>query len=237
MGRMLMQESTSQSASDCLDQLTANIFHHSMTSEEAYFVAEMARGVDGAVAGKVSDLNNTVDIRTLIILQFINNGLQCMSEMLRNTSLQLADLNDCIQRAGQLLRVLAHIAESMREEAALLPQLESTVQDEFIDVLSAKFDAIKSALEADREADIGTETSHISQSLIFLARLLQFDLGFQGAWTSKTKGASNHLISILFRLALVSAAHSTDYDIYLLARCTDPWFRKAHRSCNISSHR
>jgi len=58
MGRMLMQESTSQSASDCLDQLTASIFHHSMTSEEAYFVAEMARGVDGAVAGKVCDLNN-----------------------------------------------------------------------------------------------------------------------------------------------------------------------------------
>lgn len=26
-----------------------------MTSEEAYFVAEMARGVDGAVAGKVRD--------------------------------------------------------------------------------------------------------------------------------------------------------------------------------------
>jgi mediator of RNA polymerase II transcription subunit 12 len=56
MGRLLIQESTFQSASDCLDQLTANIFHHSMTSEEAYFVAEMARGIDGPVAGKVSDL-------------------------------------------------------------------------------------------------------------------------------------------------------------------------------------
>jgi len=178
----------------------------------------------------------SVGIRILILLQFINNGLQCMSEMLKNTSLQPEDLNDCIQRAGQLLRVLAHIAESMREEAALLPQLESAVQDEFVDVLSAKFDAIKSTLEADRETDIGIETSHISQSLIFLVRLLQFDLGFQGAWNAKTRGASNHLVSILFRLALVSAVHSTARDIHFLARCTDPWFRKAYRSCSISSH-
>lgn len=55
MGRMLAQESTLQCAKDSLDKLTANIFHHSMSSEEAYFVAEMARGVDGAVAGKVCD--------------------------------------------------------------------------------------------------------------------------------------------------------------------------------------
>lgn len=53
MGRMLAQEATHQAASECLDQLTANIFHHSMTSEEAYFVAEMARGVEGAIAAKV----------------------------------------------------------------------------------------------------------------------------------------------------------------------------------------
>jgi mediator of RNA polymerase II transcription subunit 12 len=53
MGRLISQESSSETAHNCLDKLTADIFHHSMTSEEAYFVAEMARGVDGAVAGKV----------------------------------------------------------------------------------------------------------------------------------------------------------------------------------------
>jgi mediator of RNA polymerase II transcription subunit 12 len=34
--------------------MTSLIFHHSMASEEAYFIAEMARGVDGPVAIKVS---------------------------------------------------------------------------------------------------------------------------------------------------------------------------------------
>lgn len=53
MGRALSQESTRHSASDGLDNLTFLIFHHSMTSEEAYFVAEMARGVDSPIAGKV----------------------------------------------------------------------------------------------------------------------------------------------------------------------------------------
>lgn len=55
MGRQLASESTAHVASDRLDKLTAVLFHHEMTSEEAYFVAEMANGVDVAVAGKVSD--------------------------------------------------------------------------------------------------------------------------------------------------------------------------------------
>lgn len=52
-GRMLAQESSFAVANEALDKLTGNIFHHSMTSEEAFFVAEMARGADGAVACKV----------------------------------------------------------------------------------------------------------------------------------------------------------------------------------------
>jgi hypothetical protein len=53
MGRALSEESTHATASAGLDKLTSMIFHHSMTSEEAYFVAELARGVDSPVAGKV----------------------------------------------------------------------------------------------------------------------------------------------------------------------------------------
>lgn len=53
MGRQMAQKSTAQNASDRLDKLTGALFHHSMSSEEAYFVAEMASGVDVAVAAKV----------------------------------------------------------------------------------------------------------------------------------------------------------------------------------------
>ena len=144
------------------------------------------------------------DVWILISSQFINNGLQCMSEMLRDATQRPADLTDYIQRAGQLLRVLAHVAESLRE-TALLPQLESEVQDEFIDAICAQFDVIHSTLVADGDqSDIATKASQSSDTVIFLARLLQYDLGFPGGWTAKTKGASNPLVSTLFRLALVS---------------------------------
>jgi mediator of RNA polymerase II transcription subunit 12 len=53
MGRALSCEGTHAAAQASLDKLILMIFHHSMTSEEAYFVAQMARGTEGAVAGKV----------------------------------------------------------------------------------------------------------------------------------------------------------------------------------------
>jgi mediator of RNA polymerase II transcription subunit 12 len=61
MGREISQESTHDTASDSLDRLTLILFHHSISSEEAYFVAEMARGVESSVASKVfiSDLTST----------------------------------------------------------------------------------------------------------------------------------------------------------------------------------
>ena len=150
----------------------------------------------------------------LTTFQFINNGLQCITDMLRDVPLQPANLADCIQRAGQLLRVLAHVTESIREEAAMLPQLEAVVQDKFIDAICTKFNAIHSTLAADSgKTETEIETSQLSQALVFLARLLQFDLGFRGVWTAKTKEASNQLVSTLFRLALVG---STPFIAYLV---------------------
>jgi len=56
------------------------IFHHSMTSDEAYFIAEMARGVDGPVAIKMSEPVLTVD--TDVDEQFINNGFKSITDIL-----------------------------------------------------------------------------------------------------------------------------------------------------------
>jgi len=61
LGRALACNSTKEGASASLDKMTSLIFHHSMTSGEAYFIAEVARGVDGPVAIKVSEPVLTVD--------------------------------------------------------------------------------------------------------------------------------------------------------------------------------
>lgn len=70
MGRALSQDSTFQDASAGLDKLTSMIFRHSMTPEEAYFVAELTRDVDSAVAGKVlvSYLSSPKSILIVVIV-------------------------------------------------------------------------------------------------------------------------------------------------------------------------
>lgn len=53
MGRAMAHDYTRQAASASLDKMTTVLFHHTMASDEAYFVAEMAREIDGPVAEKV----------------------------------------------------------------------------------------------------------------------------------------------------------------------------------------
>ena len=53
LGKALSQESTRDAASGNLNKLSIMLFHQSMTSEEAYYVGEMARGADITVASKV----------------------------------------------------------------------------------------------------------------------------------------------------------------------------------------
>ena len=53
VGRALSEETTHEAASNALDKLTVMLFHHTKTSEEAYFVGEMTRGAEPTVAMKV----------------------------------------------------------------------------------------------------------------------------------------------------------------------------------------
>lgn len=142
----------------------------------------------------------------LTIYQFINNGLRCIAEILNevSTASQPDSLADRVQRAGELLRVLAHVVEPLREETSLLPQLEPGVQDEFFTALTANFELLESLLSAyNMDSSEDDRPSQITRCAIFLARLLQFNLGFRGAWTEKTRVLSTNLSSTIFRLALV----------------------------------
>jgi mediator of RNA polymerase II transcription subunit 12 len=53
LGKALAQEATHEAASSNLNKLSIMLFHQSMTSDEAYYVGEMAQGVDSTVASKV----------------------------------------------------------------------------------------------------------------------------------------------------------------------------------------
>jgi len=62
LGRALSHESTSELAATNMDRLVSMLFHHIKTAEEAYYVGEMARGVDSTVAAKVSLTQDLVPV-------------------------------------------------------------------------------------------------------------------------------------------------------------------------------
>ncbi|OAX39947.1 hypothetical protein K503DRAFT_781763 [Rhizopogon vinicolor AM-OR11-026] len=169
LGRALACESTKDGASASLDKMTSLIFHHSMASEEAYFIAEMARGVDGPVAIKVPAPSTP----ELLLLR--------------------------VDRAGEVLRVLSHVSEPLREEETAL-DLDIPTQERLA----------KTILESLQLADVMFSKTIeqfriLTQAVIFLARLLQFDLGFSGIWTTEFQETCEKMTPVLFDLVMIHA--------------------------------
>ncbi|RDB24995.1 Mediator of RNA polymerase II transcription subunit 12 [Hypsizygus marmoreus] len=199
MGQGLMQNANDRATNANLDKLILMLFHHSMTTEEAFYVGEMARGVDSVVAGK-----------------FISNGLKSIKDMMLQESSSSADVTltpECFRRSSDLLRVLTYVAEPLREKPGTLPILEHAIQDDLLDILYSKIVSLESST---------TETAtppHLmtSKEIVLLLRLLQFELGFRSTWTSKTKEINDKLACSLFKLAqFYGASENLDPIIYPL---------------------
>ncbi|KAF8638047.1 hypothetical protein AX16_010679 [Volvariella volvacea WC 439] len=184
MGRAMPQDAA---ASNGLDKLTLMIFRHSMTSEQAYHFAQMARGVDAIVATK-----------------FINNGLKCIGELLKRASLIAGTLGPSLERASELLRVLAYVAEPFRDDLSSLPTLEPSIQNEFFTSLCMQIMSLESTLTRQEKPE--HIPNQFTQEITLLARLLQFNLGFKGVWTVETKGVAANLSNSLLKLALFYGA-------------------------------
>jgi mediator of RNA polymerase II transcription subunit 12 len=205
IGKQISQELTHQAASKKLDELTFKIFNHSMTSEEAYFFAQMTRGVDSSVTGKVDMAQNLTNLLPDIVSQFINNGLRCITDILTGCiTAKTEDITECVRRAGEVLRVLSFVTEPLRQEASMLPPLESRIQEEFFTSICGKFKDIESLFNSDGGiSSAGYDLAQITHAVIFLSRLLQFYLGFRGSWSPAQKTAASNLSLTIFRLATV----------------------------------
>lgn len=134
--------------------------------------------------------------------------MQCVTEIIAEAPFDpaLDTFADCLKRAGDLLRVLIYVAEPLRDESTQLPSLDAGIQDKFFGALHKQFRDAESLLESHTMS-----SDHVSQAtagIILLARFLQFDLGFGGVWTGKTKEASSDLFATIFRLTLVGADSS-----------------------------
>ncbi|KAH7922771.1 hypothetical protein BV22DRAFT_1094076 [Leucogyrophana mollusca] len=195
LGRALAHESTSHAAGASLDKMTSMLFHHSMASEEAYFIAEMARGVDGPVAVK-----------------FINNGFRCIIEIFSNAPVPSTPdaLLERVERAGEVVRVLSHVAAPLREETSNCSlELDLPTQERLIAVICDNFGVAETMLSAHVESPHMTQKDtllQLTQAVVFLARLLQFELGFSGIWTENFRISCSALAPVLFRLILLHAS-------------------------------
>ncbi|KAG6829453.1 hypothetical protein H0H92_004513 [Tricholoma furcatifolium] len=178
MGQELLHDTANLSAHTNLDRLILMLFNHSISSEEAFYVGEMARGVDTLVAGK-----------------FINNGLRRITEIVIEST-RAADGNS-FQRAGEILRVLIHIAEPLREKTIPFSSLETSTQDAFIEALFSKLQAVETHITS---SGVDADTSDLTQDMVLFLRLLQFEIGFREAWTSRMKDATVKVASLLIKI-------------------------------------
>lgn len=107
-----------------------------------------------------------------------------------------------VDRAGEVLRVLSHVSEPLREEGIAL-DLDIPTQERLA----------KTMLELFQLAGImfSKATEHslriLTQAVIFLARLLQFDLGFSGIWTTQFQETCEKVAPVLFDLVMVREWH------------------------------
>ncbi|KAG5638808.1 hypothetical protein H0H81_010037 [Sphagnurus paluster] len=187
MGQELAHDPSNSSAQAELDRLILMLFHQqSMTSEEAFYVGDMARGVDSVITAK-----------------FINIGMQCITEILTQPTSSENNIQS-FQRAGELLRVLIYVAEPLREGTAPLPLVEISIEENFVDALLSKVVSMEPTITSDSPLEVIAED--VNQEIVLLLRFLQFEMGFRTIWTSKIKDATDKIASSLFKLAV---AYST----------------------------
>ncbi|EJD35643.1 hypothetical protein AURDEDRAFT_117332 [Auricularia subglabra TFB-10046 SS5] len=179
----LGEETTRAQAERDLDTFTARLFDSAVTAEETDLLADVLRGISGPVAAK-----------------FVNNGLRRLTTLLDDVQgdVPIEAIELFLKRAGEVLRLLASVIVPLRDDPSKLPAVEAEVQDAYIAALLKKFECVERRMpNAEQEDNLHL----LLQTLIFLARLLQFSLGLSRPWSDKSKEYGVDLMSCLVRLA------------------------------------
>ena len=134
----------------------------------------------------------------------MNAGLRRIVDILRETDStnKIDAMTRLVSCAGEILRLLANIVAPFRKDASL-PQVDPSVQDHLFAALCAKIAEMTEMMAALVQQPWSEDIARGSQAVIFLARLLQFYLGFPNQWSQQAKDLSEKLCANLTRLALV----------------------------------
>ncbi|KAG6821035.1 hypothetical protein H0H93_007925 [Arthromyces matolae] len=194
MGQELLRDPQSSSAHSNLDRLISMLLNHSMSSEQATYVGEMARGVDNVVAEK-----------------FIENGIRCITESLVDSTPTTSTLSAPFQRAGELLRVMIYVSGPLREDVTNSFTLDPFVQDAFVAALLSRLTAMEPMMTS-----LGTEDIGFTQDIVIFLRLLQFQLNFGSSLSPQSKDATGRILSSLFKLSIYISSNDPNSILYPL---------------------
>lgn len=102
--------------------------------------------------------------------------------------------------------------QPFRHSSTPLPSLDQEIQDFLVANLSTKLSAlealIRNRIQDDKERH--RVSALLTDAVLFLARLLQFDLGFPGAWTKAMKDAASRFTETMLRLAITHGGPLTN---------------------------
>ena len=144
-------------------------------------------------------------------VQFVSAGLRRIADVLREWD-PLADARDLKSSASEMLRLLANIVAPFRKEPSL-PQLDAAVQEALFAAICAKVAHMARVMAPLMQTPWEQDAALGSQAVIFLARMLQFHLGFPITWSQQAKESAEELCLDLTRLALVSHIRTEVCDI------------------------
>jgi mediator of RNA polymerase II transcription subunit 12, fungi type len=125
--------------------------------------------------------------------------MQRMTQLFRDlTDLSPSISQPLLHNAGEALYLMSSILQPLHADSAGFPSLEADVQDAFV----------RSLQSATRRLDDFCSSDHVpgvvTDLVVVVARLWQFDLCLPGAWTPRLREAAPDVLTKIIRLAAVS---------------------------------
>lgn len=131
--------------------------------------------------------------------QLINSGLQRITELFRDLEdlSSTSSIRSLLHNVGEALHLICSILQPLRADPSGLPTLEPEVQDAFVDT-------VKSVTQKLEQQSIDKHVSDdVTDLVVIIARLWQFDLCLPGAWTRRLKENVSEVLVLIVKLAIV----------------------------------
>jgi mediator of RNA polymerase II transcription subunit 12 len=199
LGAGLRDDATREKAEEDLFQFGSSFFGQSLTCEETDLIADMLRGISGVVACKVSGsrwMRNGFSPN--IPFKLVNSGMQRITQLFQDlTDFPQSGSQTLLHNTGEALHLMSSILQPLRAEVSGLPTLEPDVQDAFVNAIHLATSRLDEFCTGKRVSD------EVTNLVVVVARLWQFDLCLPGAWTQRLREVVADVLTTVVRLAAV----------------------------------